>query len=245
VTRVTRHSVDKHRLAKQRLNKQGLNKQGLNKHRSYKYWLAGAIVALTPTLAGCEAGLNAPTLAFHPAAFGAYTSSANGITVSNAFVLGAALNQSLPKGGQAGMFVSLNSTSPDELTGVKAEYAGSVKLKGGPIKVLADTPVDLTGPAPRIVLSDLSRALDGGTTISVTFEFATAGDVTINVPVEPHAYDYATYAQPAAPTPTTTALSVTKKKHHAHASDTATPQPSTSASSLDSPVPTPTPSPTS
>jgi copper(I)-binding protein len=226
VTRVTRHSLDK--------------------HRSYKYWLAGAIVALTPTVAGCEAGLNAPTLDFHQAAFGGYTSSANGVTVSNAFVLGAGVNQALPKGGRAGMFLSVYSTSADKLEKVTASgTAASVKLKGGAVNIPANTSVNLTGPAPRLVLTGLSAALRAGSTVWVTFEFATAGDVKVQVPVEPHAYGYATYAQPAAPTPTTTALSATKKKHHAHASDTATPEPSTSASSLESPVPTPTPSPTS
>jgi copper(I)-binding protein len=245
VTRVTRHSVEKQRPNKQRPARQRLAKQRLAKDRSYKFWLAGAVVALAPALAGCEAGLNAPTLDFHPAAFGAYASSADGITISNAFVLGAGVNQSLPKGGQAGMFLSLSSASNDKLEKVTAKGAASVKLKGGAINIAANTPVNLTGPAPRLVLTDLSAAVTGGTTISVTLDFATAGDITINVPVEPHAYDYATYAQPAAPTPTTTALSVTRKKHHPRISDTTTPQPSTSASSLESPVPTATPSPTS
>jgi len=216
----------------------------LDKHRSYRYWLAGAIVALIPAVAGCEAGLNAPTLNFHQAANGAYT-SLDGVTVSNAFIVGPALNQSLPVGGQAGMFLSLLATKTDKLERVTAQGAKSVKLEGGAVNIPASTSVRLTGPAPRIVLTDLSAALNGGTTISVSLYFANAGEVTFSVPVVPHAYDYATYAQPAAPTPTTTALSDTRKKHHAQASDTATPQPSTSALDSAVPTPTPTPSPTS
>ena len=53
--------------------------------------LFGVLAVLVPALAGCEAGLNAPTLDFHPAAFGAYATT-NGISISNAFVLGASPN---------------------------------------------------------------------------------------------------------------------------------------------------------
>ena len=49
--------------------------------------LLGALAVLAPALAGCEAGFNAPTLEFHPAAFGAYAAK-NGVSISNAFVLG-------------------------------------------------------------------------------------------------------------------------------------------------------------
>ena len=48
--------------------------------------LFGALAVLVPALAGCEAGLNAPTLEYHPAAFGGYAAH-NGITIDNAFVL--------------------------------------------------------------------------------------------------------------------------------------------------------------
>ena len=41
--------------------------------------LFGAIAVLVSALAGCEAGLNAPTLTFHPANFGVDTTQ-NGIT---------------------------------------------------------------------------------------------------------------------------------------------------------------------
>ena len=37
--------------------------------------LFGALAVLVPALAGCEAGLNAPTLEYHPAAFGGYAVS--------------------------------------------------------------------------------------------------------------------------------------------------------------------------
>ena len=59
--------------------------------------LIGAIAILVPTLAGCEAGLNAPTLEFHPASAGT-TVVQNGIRIDNAFVLGAAPGSALHAG---------------------------------------------------------------------------------------------------------------------------------------------------
>ena len=70
--------------------------------------LFGAIALLVPALAGCEAGLNAPTLEFHPAAAGVST-TVNGITIDNAFVLGPELGSTLPTGGQAGAFLALTA----------------------------------------------------------------------------------------------------------------------------------------
>ena len=43
--------------------------------------LVGAIAILVPALAGCEAGLNAPTLEYHPAAFGGYATH-NGVMMN-------------------------------------------------------------------------------------------------------------------------------------------------------------------
>jgi len=213
--------------------------------RSNKFRLAGAIAILIPVLAGCEAGLNAPTLQYHPAAFGAYAtpSSGSGITVSNAFVLGPPVNQQLPAGSDAGVFLSLSSNSPngDQLTKVTADGAASVTIQGGQVNLPANRSVNLTGPAPRIVLNNLSAPLSGGSTITLQLTFANAAPVDITVPIEPQAFAYATYDQPAvpAPTPSDTATDTTGAtpsagttavhKHHAHASATPTPTPSPSA----------------
>jgi copper(I)-binding protein len=175
-----------------------------------------ACLVSIPALAGCEAGLNAPTLAFHPAANGATTTGA-GITINNAFVLGPAIGQSLPAGGRAGLFLSVYAANGDQLVSVSAPgYAGSVKLDGGAVSVGAGGTVNLTGPAPRIVLTKLTAPLQGGQTVTASFTFATAGTITVQVPVEPQAYDYATYLQP--PTPTPTPSPTTTGKHHASAS---------------------------
>ena len=66
--------------------------------------LIGAIVLLVPVLAGCEAGDNAPTLEFHPAANGGYA-TADAISVDNAFILGGPDGTPLAVGSSASMFL--------------------------------------------------------------------------------------------------------------------------------------------
>lgn len=193
--------------------------------------LIGALAI--PAVAGCEAGLNAPTLAFHPAAGGAYQ-TAGDVTISNAFVLGPAVGQQLAKGGQAGVFVSITAVGGDQLTSVSADgWASSVKVAGSPLTVPPQQPLNLTGPAPRIVLTHLSKSLSGGQTIELTFNFANAGGVTVKVPVEPQAYDYTTYAQPTVASPSPTASTTGKASAKASASATA----SATASASPSPKP--------
>lgn len=166
--------------------------------------LVGAVAVLVPALAGCEAGLNAPTQEYHPASNGARDSH-NGVTISNLFVLGPALNSTLPSGGRAGVFLALSSQRADQLTSVSAPgTAASVKLTGGPVNLSPGNLVTLTGPQPQIVLTGLRKPLSGGETIPLVLDFANAGAVTIQVPVQPRAYEYATFSPPAAQ-PTATA----------------------------------------
>jgi copper(I)-binding protein len=162
---------------------------------------AGAMVLLIPALAGCEAGLNAPTLEFHPAAYG--VSVVNGdISIDNAFVLGPGLNGTLPAGGQAGLFLSLEDVNGDRLVSVTApDNAKSVKITGGSLNLAAQSLVDLSGPAPKIVLTGLTTPLVGGETVRLVLTFANQNALTLSVPVMPRAYEYATYSPPA-PTPT-------------------------------------------
>jgi copper(I)-binding protein len=205
--------------------------------------LAGAIAILVPALAGCEAGLNAPTLEYHPASFG-LTTTVNGITVDNAFVLGPPLSGSLPAGGQTGLFLALATQgSGDRLVSVSAPgTAGSVTLTKGPVTVSPNSLADLSGPTPEIVLSNLSVPLSGGETVQIVLNFADAGAVSLNVPVEPAAYEYATFSPPAplaTPTPSASASAKHKAKKNAGAtssarassSDTASPAPATTATS--------------
>ena len=165
--------------------------------------LLGAIAVLVPVLAGCEAGFNAPTQEFHQAAFGASTTS-NGITIDDAFVLGPAVNSVLPAGGQAGVFLSLQADNGDQLTKVTASGASSVQLVSGPVTLAPNSLVNLSGPEPQIVLTGLTGPLSGGQTVSLALYFANAGKITLTVPVLPASYDFTTFSPPPPPTPSAT-----------------------------------------
>ena len=197
--------------------------------------LFGAVAVLVPALAGCEAGFNAPTLTYHPASTGQST-IVDGIAIDNAFVLGPQLNTVLPAGGQAGLFMSLSAPGNEQLTSISAPgTATSVRLINGPVNLGANALVNLDGPAPEIVLNGLTSALSGGETVRLVLNFASAGAVTILVPVEPNAYDFATYSPPP-PSPTPTP----NPKHKA--SPTATPSGSVSASATATPTASASPS---
>ena len=147
--------------------------------------LIGAVALLLPVLAGCEAGLNAPTLEFHDASNGT-TIAQNNIRIDDAFVLASA--PAGVAGGQAGTFLSIPAVNGDRLLSVSAPGgASSVRLIGGPVNLPAGNQVSLSGPRPRLVLTGLTTTLNGGETIQMSFTFAVAGTITIPVPVEAHA----------------------------------------------------------
>jgi hypothetical protein len=163
-----------------------------------------AIAALM--LAGCEDGTNAPTQEWHPPTAGS-DKTVGDISIVNAFVLGAPLGQTVPAGGSAGVFLSLtNSGSPksmDTLVSVSAPgTARSVTLPGGSVTVRGQQEVLLAGPDPEIILNDLSKALTGGSTVRLVFDFMYAGvNEELTVPVMPRATYYSTL-RPPMPSPT-------------------------------------------
>jgi copper(I)-binding protein len=164
--------------------------------------LFGAIAMLVPALAGCEAGLNAPTLTFHPANFGVNTTQ-NGITIDNAFVLGSAPGSAVPSGGRAGVFFAIQAQNGDRLVSISAPgTASAVKIAGGSVDLPAQSLVNLSGPAPKAVLTGLAGPLAGGQTVQLSFNFAEAGTISLVLPVEPRAYEYATYSPAPVPSPT-------------------------------------------
>lgn len=192
--------------------------------------IGGLALLAVPAIAGCEAGFNAPTLEFHAASGGAHT-VVNGIEISNAFVLGAPVGGQVTKGSSASLFVGLfnNGTNNDKLVSVTApDNASSVAIQNGSVTIPAYGAANLTGPEPAVVLKGLTTALRGGESITVTFDFATAGAVTLSVPVEPASYYYSTYSPPPAPTTpaatsTATTVGTTKAKAKAKSAATATP----------------------
>jgi copper(I)-binding protein len=184
----------------------------------------GALALMIPVLAGCEAGTNAPTLEFHAASAGAHTVF-NGISINNAFVLGAPSGSSVPAGSSASMFLALfnNGTSADKLVSISAPgSAATVKLTGGGVNIPASTAVNLTGPQPSVVLSDLAKPLSSGAAISVVLNFQHAGAVTLQVPVEPDSFYYATYSPPP-PTPSARPSTALAKSPQSKATPTPTP----------------------
>jgi copper(I)-binding protein len=189
-----------------------MNRGGHTVTRWNRRLLVGALAILVPALAGCEAGFNAPTLEFHQASFGVST-IVDGINIDNVFVLGPAPGSTLQAGGQAGLFMSLEAPNSDQLTSISAPgAASSVQLGNGPITLSPNTLVDLSGPAPLLTLTGLTNPLSGGEMVRLVLNFATAGAVTLTVPVEPAAYEFATYSP--APTPTASAsLSVSLSGH--------------------------------
>ena len=191
--------------------------------------LLGAVAVLVPVLAGCEAGFNAPTIEFHQASFG-MSETVNGVTIDDAFVLGPAPGSALPPGGQAGVFLSIETNNNDQLTSVTTGAASSVQLVGGPVTLNANSVADLSGPQPQIVLTGLTSALSGGQMVTLQLNFSGAGAIPIEVPVEPAAYDYTTYSPPPPPLPSPSAVATTS------------PMPVTTASASTSPAPSASPS---
>jgi len=165
--------------------------------------IGAALALLISAVAGCEAGNDAPTLEFHPAAAGAY-GSADDVSISNAFVLGAPGGQSLSPGESASLFLSIynGGTGDDTLTSITAPgWASSVQVTGGTVRIPTQSLVNLAGPEPGLVLTDLAKPLSGGEAIPVTLNFEHAGSVTLEVPVEAQQYYYSSYSPaPASPT---------------------------------------------
>ena len=198
--------------------------------------LFGALAVLAPALAGCEAGFNAPTLEYHPAAFGAYATK-NGVSISNAFVLGPSPRGPEVAGGRAGLFLAITAQDGDKLVSASAPgTATAVQILGGSVRLPAAAPVTLTGPVPRVVLTGLASPLEAGGLVTLNLTFAEAGTITMTVPVQPKAYEYATFSPPPTPSPT-----ATKKKAKANPLASASASGSASPGSTASPTATPSP----
>ena len=196
---------------------------------------AGALAVLMPAIAGCEAGNNAPTLEYHPASAGVQT-VVDGIRITNVFVLGAPSGSTVPAGESASLFLSLynGGTASDTLVSASAPgSADSVTVDGGPVALPTYTTVNLTGPSPSVVLNSLSKPLTAGGYIPVILDFAHAGSVKLQVPVEPQSYYWSTYSPPASPSATSAS---TAPSTSPSGTASASPSGTASASSTASPV---------
>jgi copper(I)-binding protein len=189
---------------------------------------AVAAVALIPVLAGCEAGSNAPVLHWHPPTNGASATIKEGggeIAIRNAFILGAPPSATLPAGSSASMFVGLVNTGPrDRLVRISAPgSATSVTLPKGGVVLEQNQSALLTGPAPKLILTGLTRSLAAGTYVKVFLTFQNAGTVGLDVPVLARANSYATFSP--APTASPTLRATARHRRRGTGSATATPSP--------------------
>jgi copper(I)-binding protein len=169
--------------------------------------LRGALIvaaaALIPAIAGCEAGLNAPTQEWHQPTPGASAVVDNTMRVINMFVLGPVPGLKIPVGDSAGVFFALNNGGArDRLISITAPgSASAVRVPAGGITVGRDESLLLTGPAPRVLLEGLTRTLHGGQYVRMNLNFQNAGHVTMLVPVMPRAAFYVTYSPAPRPAP--------------------------------------------
>jgi hypothetical protein len=182
-----------------------------------------AAVALVPVIAGCEAGLNAPTQEWHQPTSGASKQVDGVLRINNVFVLGAPPEAKLAPGSSAGVFLAVaNSGPPDRLIAITAPgAAAAVQMRAGGYRIGTDQSVLLTGPAPQVILRRITRVLNGGQSIVLVLHFLRAGPVTLVVPVMPKASYFTTFSPaPLPPTPSPT--------HSGHPSPTQTASPSPS-----------------
>jgi copper(I)-binding protein len=142
------------------------------------------IALLGDTLAGCYAGQNAETARETPDTPGVdggvgsivlddvYLETADGVPAGDSVALRAALTE--------------NSTQPDRLVAVTTPAAAAVELlnaDGTPATAGIDVPgngqVDATTGPVLLRLTGLTQALTSQAIVSITFEFARAGRVTL------------------------------------------------------------------
>jgi copper(I)-binding protein len=146
--------------------------------------LAGLLVAAAATISGCAAGQVSQT-ADQVSSVDGGVGNVGPIGIRNALLATPAAG-SYSKGADVPVLLWLTNTgmAADTLSSVSTTAASSVSIGGtatlppqSRVEVGASTPVTVT-------IKGLTDGLSFGTSIPVTFAFATAGDVTINIPVE-------------------------------------------------------------
>jgi copper(I)-binding protein len=146
--------------------------------------LAGLLVAAAVTLTGCAAGQVSQT-ANQVSGVDGGSGNAGAIGIRNA--LFATPSQGLyPKGSDAPVLLWLTNsgTTSDTLASVSSTAASSVTI-GGKAMILPQSRMEISASTPvTLTVKGLTNDLRFGTSIPLTFSFATAGTVTINVPIE-------------------------------------------------------------
>ena len=141
-----------------------------------------AVVAAVLALSGCAAGQVSQT-ADQVAGVDGANGTVGYLGVRNA-VLAVTTNSAYAKGANAPLqlWVSNAGTQPDTLSSITTPAATSVQING--IKIIpGQTLRDFTGTRSAITLQGLTSKITYGQAVPVTFVFATAGSLTVNVPI--------------------------------------------------------------
>ncbi len=143
----------------------------------------GLFAAASLVLTGCGAGQYAQSVNEQAAMLGA-----NG-EVGNLSALNVRLErptgEKFPAGSDARvlLWLSNDGINPDTLTGVSTTAAESVQFTGDGV-IPGQTLIDLSGDTgPQMTINGFTADLYDGVSIPMTFSFANAGSLTLNVPI--------------------------------------------------------------
>ena len=163
------------------------------------------LAAASLALGGCAAGQYSQT-ANQVAAIDGANGTVGDLTVLNAR-LAPTDKEDYPAGSNARLllWISNDSLTPDTLSGVSTSAAKSVKITGDatvPGQSLADFATD---QGTKVIITGFTQDQFYGQSIPVTFSFANAGTLSLNIPIEvppARSTDRETVPiQPAHPTP--------------------------------------------
>lgn len=142
-----------------------------------------AVMAAALALSGCAAGQIAQT-ANQVAAIDGANGTVGQLGVRNA-LLATPTGSDYAKGADAPLqlWVSNAGLQTDTLSSVSTPAAASVQISGT-ATVPGNSLKDFTGSTVKFTLKGLTSKITYGQSIPVTFTFASAGTLTINVPVE-------------------------------------------------------------
>ena len=104
-------------------------------------------------------------------------------------------------GGQAGVFLAVTSQDGDQLVSASAPgTASAVQILGGPVSLPAAGAGRPDRPGTQVVHDRADQPAPGRhRLVTLNFTFAEAGTIAMTVPVEPKAYEYATFSPPRRP----------------------------------------------
>ena len=142
------------------------------------------LVAASLALSGCAAGQYSQT-ADQVAAIDGANGTVGDLTVLNAR-MAPTDGEGYPAGSSARLllWISNDSLNPDTLSGVTTSAAKSVRIVGDPIipgQTLADFATD---DGTKVIITGFLQDQYYGQSIPMTFSFATAGTLSLNIPIE-------------------------------------------------------------